>query len=259
MKAYKNTKFLDSADARLLRIVAEFVEPAARFSRNEIEDTIVFMGSARAPEPVDGAEAGSAPNDDTQVKHWKAMARYYQDCRELAKRITNWSKNLPEGHRRFVVCSGGGPGIMEAANRGASDADGINIGLGISLPNEQGNNPHITRELSLEFHYFFMRKFWFAYMAKAVVFFPGGFGTMDELFEILTLLQTGKIRKHLPLVLFGTDYWKRAVDFEMLIEYGTINRSDLELFLMTDSVDVAFNYLTDQLSRYGVKEHGATL
>jgi hypothetical protein len=259
MKAYKNTKFLDSPDARLLRIVAEFVEPAARFSQNQIEDTIVFMGSARAPESVDGAEAGPPPNDDIQVKRWKAMACYYQDCRELAKRITNWSKNLPEGHRRFVVCSGGGPGIMEAANRGASDADGINIGLGISLPNEQGNNPHITRELSLEFHYFFMRKFWFAYMAKAVVFFPGGFGTMDELFEILTLLQTGKIRKHLPLVLFGTDYWKRAVDFEMLIEYGTINKSDLELFLMTDSVDVAFNYLTDQLSRYGVKEHGATL
>ena len=259
MKAYKNTQFLDSPDARLLRIVAEFVEPAARFSLNEIEDTIVFMGSARAPEPADSAEAEPPPNDDTQAQHWKAMARYYQDCRELAKRITNWSKRLPEGHRRFVVCSGGGPGIMEAANRGASDADGINIGLGISLPNEQENIPHITRELSLEFHYFFMRKFWFAYMAKAVVFFPGGFGTMDELFEILTLLQTGKIRKHLPLVLFGTDYWKRAVDFEMLIEYGTINRSDLELFLITDSVDVAFDYLTEQLSRHGVKEHGATL
>ncbi|MDP7524591.1 MAG: LOG family protein [Arenicellales bacterium] len=259
MKAYKNTNFLDSPDARLLRIVAEFVEPSARFTRNQIEDTIVFMGSARAPESVDGAEPGPPPNDDTQAKYWKAMAHYYQDCRELAERITHWSKSLPEGHRRFVVCSGGGPGIMEAANQGASDADGINIGLGISLPNEQGNNPHITRELSLEFHYFFMRKFWFAYMAKAVVFFPGGFGTMDELFEILTLLQTGKIRKHLPLVLFGTDYWKRAIDFEMLIEYGTINRTDLELFLMTDSVDTAFDYLTEQLSRHGVKEHGATL
>jgi len=153
MKAYKNTQFLDSPDARLLRIVAEFVEPAARFSRNEIEDTIVFMGSARAPEPADSAEAEPPPNDDTQAQHWKAMARYYQDCRELAKRITNWSKRLPEGHRRFVVCSGGGPGIMEAANRGASDADGINIGLGISLPNEQENNPHITRELSLEWSF----------------------------------------------------------------------------------------------------------
>jgi len=232
MKAYKNTKFLDSPDARLLRIVSEFVEPATRFSRNDIEDTIVFMGSARAPDSKDELETEPLPNNNIQKKHWKAMARYYQDCRELAKRMTLWSKNLPEGHRRFVVCSGGGPGIMEAANQGASDADGINIGLGISLPNEQGNNPHITRELSLEFHYFFMRKFWFAYMAKAVVFFPGGFGTMDELFEILTLLQTGKIRKHLPLVLFGIDYWKRAVDFEMLIEYGAINRSDLELFLM---------------------------
>ncbi|MDP7489132.1 MAG: LOG family protein [Arenicellales bacterium] len=260
MKAYKNPDFLDSPDARLLRIVSEYVEPASRFAQHDIEDTIVFMGSARIAGGEDALDSGqSLASGDPEATHQRKMAMYYDACRELAFRLTQWSKDLPQDHRRFVVCSGGGPGIMEAANRGASDAAGINVGLGISLPNEQENNPYITRELSLEFHYFFMRKFWFAYLAKAVILFPGGFGTLDELFEILTLVQTGKVRKHLPLVLFGSDYWNRVINFEALIDYGTISRKDLDLFLLTDSVDEAFTYLTVQLSRYGVKEPGATL
>ena len=254
MKSYKNTRFLDSADARLLRIVSEFIEPKSRFERHDIEDTIVFMGSARAPAPEEGDPAQGPRRAPSE-----RMADAYEACRELARRLTDWSKNLPEDHRRFVVCSGGGPGIMEAANRGASEAGGINIGLGISLPHEQANNDYITRELSLEFHYFFMRKFWFAYMAKAVVFFPGGFGTMDELFEILTLLQTGKIRKHLPIVLYDESFWREAINFETLIKHGTISEDDLNLFLLTDSVDEAYEHLTTQLSRYGVTQHGATL
>lgn len=254
MKAYKNAHFLDSADARLLRIVSEFVEPQSRFAHHGIGDTIVFMGSARTPSPenehlTDKADSASRP----------LLESAYDACRELARRLTDWSKSRPEDHRRFVVCSGGGPGIMEAANRGASDAGGINVGLGISLPNEQTNNRYITRELSLEFHYFFMRKFWFAYLAKAVVFFPGGFGTLDELFEILTLLQTGKIRKRLPIVLYDTSFWQEAINFETLIKHGTISEDDLDLFLLTDSVDDAYEYLTIQLSQHGVADHGATL
>ena len=254
MKAYKNPQFLDSADARLLRIVSEFIEPQSRFAHHDIEVTIVFMGSARAPSPEDDRPIGAVAPASPALK-----ASAYTACRELARRLTDWSKNLPEDHRRFVVCSGGGPGIMEAANRGASDAGGINVGLGISLPHEQANNHYITQELSLEFHYFFMRKFWFAYMAKAVVFFPGGFGTLDELFEILTLLQTGKIRKHLPIVLYDASFWRETINFETLIRHGTINKEDLDLFFLTDSVDEAYEYLTAQLSQYGVAEHGATL
>ena len=254
MKAYKNPRFLDSADARLLRIVSEFIEPQARFADHDIEDTIVFMGSARAAAPEQVSQEKSASGDSPAT-----LADAYQACRDLARRLTEWSKNLPEDHRRFVVCSGGGPGIMEAANRGASEAGGINVGLGISLPHEQANNEYITHELSLEFHYFFMRKFWFAYMAKAVVFFPGGFGTLDELFEILTLLQTGKIRKHLPIVLFDKSFWESTVNFQTLIDRGTISKDDLDLFLLTDSVDEAFTHLTNALARYGVSEHGATL
>ena len=173
--------------------------------------------------------------------------------------LTEWSKSLGEGGRRFVVCSGGGPGIMEAANRGASEAKGLNIGLNISLPIEESHNPHITRELQLDFHYFFMRKFWFAYLAKAIVVMPGGFGTLDELFEILTLVQTRRIRKHMPIVLFGTDYWGKVIDFETLARYGTINEEDIDLCFRTDSVDEAFDYLTEQLGTYALDEPGATL
>ncbi len=187
------------------------------------------------------------------------MSHYYEATRELAKRLTEWSKTLEDSERRFVVCSGGGPGIMEAANRGASEAKGINVGLNISLPFEKSDNPHISRELSFEFHYFFMRKFWFAYLAKAVVVMPGGFGTMDELFELLTLIQTGKVRKQLPIVLFGSRYWAEIANLDALEKYGMIDAKDLDLFLRTDSVDEAFDFITEQLKVYALASPGARL
>lgn len=177
----------------------------------------------------------------------------------MARRLTDWSKNLVDDERRFVVCTGGGPGIMEAANRGASEAKGVNVGLTISLPAEESGNSFITRELSLHFHYFFMRKFWFAYLAKALIVFPGGFGTLDELFELLTLLQTRKISKHLPIVLFGTKYWDEVINFDALIRYGSISPDDLSLFHRTDSVDVACKFVIDQLSQYALEQRGAIL
>ena len=173
--------------------------------------------------------------------------------------MTEWSKRLGDSGRRFVVCSGGGPGIMEAANRGASEAKGLNVGLNITLPFEQIDNPYITRELNFQFHYFFMRKFWFVYLAKALVIMPGGFGTLDELFETLTLRQTGKIKKPMPVVLFGKAYWNSVINFDALVEHGTIDAKDLELFFSTDSVDEAFNYLTEQLSGEALREPGITL
>ncbi|HRK95669.1 MAG TPA: TIGR00730 family Rossman fold protein, partial [Rhodospirillales bacterium] len=176
------------------------------------------------------------------------MARYYEDCRELARRLTEWSKGLEEKSRRFVVCTGGGPGIMEAANRGASEAKGLNIGLSISIPNEQCGNAYVTRNLGFEFHYFFMRKFWFVYLAKALVAFPGGFGTLDEVFEVLTLVQTGKLRKRLPIVLYGTAFWDAVLNLDALVEFGTISAKDLALFHRADSVDDAFAFITRELT-----------
>ncbi|MBZ5605028.1 MAG: LOG family protein, partial [Acidobacteriia bacterium] len=191
--AYKNEKFLDTPDARSLRILSEYLYPLSHFRKEKILDTIVFFGSARTAE--------NGPN-----------ARYYGEARELARRVTEWSNNLANSARRFVVCSGGGPGIMEAANRGAHDAGGKNVGLNIGLPFEQRPNPFITPELCFEFHYFFMRKFWFAYLAKALIVFPGGFGTLDELTEILTLVQTQKLMKKIVVVLYGTTYWKEIIN-----------------------------------------------
>ena len=187
------------------------------------------------------------------------MSRYYEDARELARRVTEWSKQLEDEEKRFVVCTGGGPGIMEAANRGASEAKGLNVGLTISLPVEEFDNRYTTRELSFHFHYFFMRKFWFAYLAKALIVFPGGFGTLDELFEIMTLRQTRKMRKHLAIVLFGSQYWDEVVDFEALVRHGTIDRADLGLFHRTDSVDEAFEIITRHLTKYALAERGAIL
>ncbi len=246
-KAYENDAFLNSRSARPLRILAEYVEPESRFARYRVEDLIVFMGSARTPsEEAAGPPTAGGP-------------RYYQAARQLAYRLTEWSKQLDKEERRFVVCTGGGPGIMEAANRGASEANGVNVGLNISIPHEQNVNPYITRELSFEFHYFFMRKFWFVYLAKAIIFFPGGFGTLDELFEVLTLLQTGKIRKHLPLVLFGSPYWDQVVNFDALVQHGSISPADLELFFRTDSVDQAFEFVTQRLTDFSMNEPGARL
>jgi len=263
VKAYSNEAFLASTDGRALRILAEYLEPWHRFRRHKIEDTIVFFGSSRilsrdtAQTALEAAKAGKG--DVTKAETALQLSQYYEQTRELARRLTEWSKSLGEGGRRFVVCSGGGPGIMEAANRGASEARGINVGLNISIPFEQTENLHITRELAFEFHYFFMRKFWFAYLAKAVVIMPGGFGTLDELFELLTLVQTRKVRKHMPLVLFGSHYWSEVVDFNALERYGTIDADDLALFFRTDSVDEAFEFITEQLSTYALEYPGARL
>src|SRR5260370_3939059 len=228
--AYKNNDFLDSPAARSLRILSEYLEPLDHFRRERIRDTIVFFGSARIAE--DGP-----------------LGKSYRDARELARRLTEWSDGFVNIARRFVVCSGGGPGIMEAANRGASDAKGKTIGLNIGLPFEQLPNPYITPELSFEFHYFFMRKFWFAYMAKAMIVFPGGFGSMDELMEILTLVQTKKLNKKIIIVLYGSRFWKEVINFDALVRHGTISPEDLNLFEFADDVDTPQAILQEGLMR----------
>jgi uncharacterized protein (TIGR00730 family) len=263
VKAYLNEAFLTSANARALRILSEYLEPQSRFERYRLDDTIVFLGSART-QPREQAERGllaadAGQGDPEEAQHRLDRSHDYEGARELAARLTAWSKQLEDPERRFVVCTGGGPGIMEAANRGASEARGVNVGLTISIPAEEFDNPYVTRGLSLHFHYFFMRKFWFAYLAKAVVVFPGGFGTLDELFEILTLLQTRKIRKHLPVVLFDTRYWKEIINFDALIRHGMIDTGDVGLFHQTDSVDDAFQFITSNLGRYALAERGAIL
>jgi len=237
VKTYKNLDFLTSRDAREIRILSEYVEPRSRFRHYRITDTVVFFGSARAPAP--GAP-GAAPD---------RLTPYYEAARRLAFLLTQWSKGLGLPSKRFIVCSGGGPGIMEAANRGASEAAGISIGLGISLPLEASANPYITRELGFEFHYFFTRKFWFVYLAKALVVFPGGFGTFDELFELLTLLQTRKLDRRLPIVLYGREFWEQVVRFEALVEWGVISPEDLGLFHFVSSPEEAFEYLRGELTR----------
>ncbi len=263
VEAYLKEPFLKSADGRPLRLLSEYLEPKSRFDHYQIDDTIVFMGSARlvsraqAEAAVAAAERGDG--DPAQARRQLAMSRYYEDARELARRLTDWSKRLEDEGRRFVVCTGGGPGIMEAANRGASEAMGLNVGLTISIPVEEFDNRYVTRELSFHFHYFFMRKFWFAYLAKALLVFPGGFGTLDELFEVLTLRQTRKMQKNLAIVLFGTKFWDEAVNFETLIEHGTISREDLALFHRTDSVDDAFEYVTRHLTEHALAARGASL
>ena len=263
VKAYLKESFLNSREARPLRILSEYLEPKSRFDHYKIDDTIVFMGSARllsreaAEAAVHAAENGQGDLERARVR--LEMSRYYEDARELARRFTEWSKRLADEERRFVVCTGGGPGIMEAANRGASEAKGMNVGLTISLPFEEFDNRYTTRELSFHFHYFFMRKFWFVYLAKALLVFPGGFGTLDELFEVLTLRQTNKMRKHLTVVLFGTKYWDAVMNLESLVRYGTIDRDDLKLFHRTDSVDEAYEIVTRELTEHALAERGAIL
>jgi len=222
--AYLNEDFLNSPDARAIRILSEFLEPLAHFRRQKIRDTVVFFGSAR-------------------VKDEGPLHEYYDDARTLARMLTEWATQFTNNNYRFVVCSGGGPGIMEAANRGAHDANGKTVGLNIGLPFEQYPNPYITPELSFEFHYFFMRKFWFAYLAKALVVFPGGFGTMDEMMELLTLTQTQKLAKQVTIVLYGSKYWKEIINFDALVKYGMISPEDLNLFQYADDPTAAFELL----------------
>ncbi len=304
-KAYLNEAFLTSPDARVIRLLSEYIEPRMRLSDARVKDTIVFFGSARiqTPSEVD-AELHQLENARSLAKQTnsltpdvkkeldeavrratrhKELTRYYEEAAELARMLTEWSitqaaqsyekslvakgqiaasqmkEQIPyvnvetiKTHsfkQKYVICSGGGPGIMEAANKGATLAGGKSIGFNISLPFEQMPNSFITDELNFEFHYFFMRKFWFAYLSKALVAFPGGFGTMDELFECLTLIQTGKIRKKMPVVIYGKSFWNEIIDFEKLAYYGMIARSDLDLVHFSDSPQEAFEYLKSELIR----------
>jgi len=222
--AYKDEEFIDSEDARTIRIIAEYLEPLRNFRREQVQDTIVFFGSARV--------SAEGP-----------FGRYYSEARELARLITVWSQSLPTPGNCYIVCSGGGGGIMEAANRGAADAGGRTIGLNIGLPHEQKPNQFITPELCFQFHYFFMRKLWFAHLARALIVFPGGFGTMDELMEILTLAQTRKLARRIPVLLYGTSYWKEIINFDALVRHGMVSPEDLQLFEYVDNPATAFEIL----------------
>ena len=258
--AYENEPFLSSPDGRILRILAEYSEPLSRFRREQIQDTVVFFGSARFRSRSDAQKTltelqKGLGHEQAAVERKRAltsvdMARYYEEARRLAFLLTQWSREIPARRHRFVVTTGGGPGIMEAANLGAREAGGKTIGLNINLPFEQYPNPYITPSLNFEFHYFFMRKFWFAYLAKALVIFPGGFGTLDELFEILTLAQTQKLAKKILVVIYGSEYWNRAINFQALADSGTISPQDMELFKMVDSPEEGFECLRDGLTRY---------
>src|SRR5919198_2004986 len=258
--AYFDPDFLESDEARPIRILAEYLEPLRRFKDQNVQDTVVFFGSARVHSRVRAERAlqrlrsgKRGPDYAVALKRSrKALqwSRYYEDARELAKQLTTWSLSLQSPRHRFVVCSGGGPGIMEAANRGAHEAGGKTIGLNIRLPYEQGANPYITDGLHFEFHYFFMRKFWFAYLAKALVIFPGGFGTCDELFEILTLVQTDKLSKKIEVILYGRDYWSHVLHFKPMAEWGAIADSDLELLTKVETPTDAFERLREHLLKH---------
>lgn len=262
-KAYWNADFLNSPDARALRMLSEFLEPLRRFRYYRVKDTIVFFGSARTKPAREAERAYKAmlrkvkgarrttPKMQESLERAAIdleMSRYYEDAAELSRLLTQWSKKLFH-QNRFVVCSGGGPGIMEAANKGAHLAKGRSIGLNISLPFEQFPNRYISEEFNFEFHYFFMRKFWFAYLGKAFVMFPGGYGTLDEMMEVLTLLQTGKIKKKVTLVLYGSKYWNRIINFEGMVRQGVIGSDDLKLFELADTPKDAFRILTRELRK----------
>ena len=309
--AYLNSEFLTSPDGRIMRILAEYAEPLARFRREKIQDTVVFFGSARfhsrldAQKKLDDAAVQNSDQNNGQsngqnsddrhaseqfhvgdpaqaitgstfpppphhpgsheadalqdtLKRANAaveMARFYEDARKLSRMLTDWASSLPGKRHRFVVTSGGGPGIMEAANRGAHDAGGKTIGLNIRLPFEQFPNPYITPELNFEFHYFFMRKYWFAYLSKALVIFPGGFGTLDELFEILTLAQTEKLAKKILVVIYGSEYWNKIINFQAMADAGVISPQDVDLFKIVDSPEEGFEYLKEGLTKYHLGPH----
>ncbi len=263
-KAYRDQEFLNSPDARTIRILAEFLEPFRRFRKNKVRDTIVFFGSSRIKTRKSVLEKIRELKKRIQKTHGQRkknleqqldralvdleMSKYYDECVELARLLTEWSKSI-DSEQRFIVCSGGGSGLMEAANKGAQLAGGKSIGLNISLMSEQASNPYISPELNFEFHYFFMRKFWFVYLGKALIVFPGGFGTMDELMELLTLLQTGKIRKKMSVIIYGRSYWEKIINFDALVKYGMIDAEDMSLFTFADTPQEAFTYLKKELLR----------
>ena len=267
-KAYENLEFLNSSEARGLRMLAEFTEPQVEFRKHKIIDTIVFFGSARIKDrktalaEYNKFKTVSAKKTDHLAEKLRIaqrdldMSQYYEDAVELSRRLTEWSMGLATFSNRFTVCTGGGPGIMEAANKGAALAGGYSIGLNISIPFEQFVNKYVTPDLQFEFHYFFMRKFWFAYLAKALVVFPGGFGTMDEMFEILTLVQTGKIKKKMLLIVYDEKFWKTVVNFDALIDANVISKSDMDVFKFCNSVDDAFNVIVNYFEKYYLTEQG---
>ena len=257
--AYEDDEFMESTEARPIRLLAEYLDPLRRFKAHNIQDTVVFFGSARVLSRSlaqrnlsrlekatirDKADYKAALKRSRKALEW---SRYYEDARQLAKRLTKWSMSLEAQRHRFVVCSGGGPGIMEAANRGAKEAGGKSVGLNIALPFEQAPNRYITKDLVFNFHYFFMRKFWFAYLAKALVIFPGGFGTCDELFEILTLVQTDKLSKHIQVILYGSEYWDQVLNLSPMAEWGAIADSDIELLNRANTPQEAFEKLRSHL------------
>ena len=263
-KAYRNIDFLTSQDARIIRILSEILEPQARFKKYNIIDTIVFFGSARLLSKEDANEKLTNfkkskitdENYDVELANLETlvkMSKYYEDAVQLSERLTRWSMKLPTDKKRFIVCSGGGPGIMEAANKGAKLAGGYSIGLNISIPYEQFVNKYVKKDLAFEFHYFFLRKFWFAYLAKALIVFPGGFGTLDELMEILTLIQTGKIKKDMKVIVYDEEYWKKIINFNALIEYGMIDRNDLSLFDFASDVEDMFNKIVSYFEMHYLK------
>src|SRR5262249_1119125 len=262
-KAYLDHNFLKSEDARPIRLLAEYLASQRRFNLQNIQATVVFCGSARihsrqaAQQALEELIRTHAVGSSREVEEIVARgrravewSRYYEEARELAYLLTEWSLGLDTTHHRFVVTSGGGPGIMEAANRGAAEAGGKTIGLNISLPHEQGPNPYITDDLHFEFHYFFMRKFWFAYLAKSLVIFPGGFGTLDEMFEILTLMQTEKLAKQIQVLLYGSEYWDQILNMKPLVEWGAIAELDVDLLTRADTPESAFELLKEHLTRY---------
>ena len=256
---YFNKEFLASPEGRSVRILSEYYGPFKSIKENKIFDTIVFFGSARIKSEKEAKTIfANMSSSATQLEIKRAkkdieMSRYYEDARKLAKKFTEWSKGLNSKKSRYIITSGGGGGIMEAANRGAKEANGISVGLTISLPFEQTSNKFITENLDLKFHYFFMRKFWFIYLSKGLIIWPGGFGTLDELMELLTLIQTKKIKKKLPIVLYGSEFWDNVVNWDYLVDCGTISQSDLDLFHISDDVDDAFNFTVKYIEKYNLK------
>jgi uncharacterized protein (TIGR00730 family) len=263
---HEDPKFLESTPARPLRILAEYLDPLVKLKREGIGDTIVMFGSARIPSREDAlarydrlkrAKKGKTATarsrhraELTAAKNAVEMSRYYEEARALSHKITTWALSLGPRPRRFVICSGGGPGIMEAANRGAYEAGGKSIGLSIELPHEQFANPYISPELSFNFHYFFMRKLWFAQIAKALIVFPGGFGTMDELWEMMTLSQTGKLPKNNLILIYGRKYWNDVMDLKEMVRWGTINEAEFKQVQYADNVEDAFEVIRSGLEKY---------
>jgi uncharacterized protein (TIGR00730 family) len=264
--AFRNAEFMESVAARPIRILGEYLDPLTKLRREGVGDTIVMFGSARI-QPRDRAlahlerlegELKGRRSVAQRARLRKArsaleMSRYYEQARELARLITAWAMSFGDRPRRFVICSGGGPGVMEAANRGAADAGGKSIGLSIELPHEQFSNPYISPELSFNFHYFFMRKLWFAQLAKALIVFPGGFGTMDELWGMLTLMQTRKVPRNSLILIYGRRYWDQVLNWRAMLRWGTINEREYGLLQFADTVDEAFFRIRAVLEKYHMK------